>query len=97
MAEVHVSWQFVKSRLWRLRTQLGSVDFLFADAGPARIDRRPASSKWSAHENLAHIGRYHEIFLECLRSILTEASPAFGRYRAEDDPGWPEWVARPIG
>lgn len=84
-----------ESQLVRLKTQLASVDILFAGASPERIDRRSASGKWSARENLAHIGRYHEIFLERLGRILTETSPQFARYRAEDDPGWPEWASRP--
>jgi uncharacterized damage-inducible protein DinB len=85
-----------ESQLARLKTQLASVEVLFAGASPERIDRRPASGKWSARENLAHIGRYHEIFLERLRCILAETSPQFARYRAEEDPGWPEWASRPF-
>lgn len=88
--------QFGQSQLMRLKTQLASVELLFADANPLRIDRRPQSGKWSARENLAHIGRYHEIFLERLRRILTEPAPEFARYRAEQDPGWAEWASRPI-
>jgi uncharacterized damage-inducible protein DinB len=72
------------------------VEILFAGASLERIDRRSASGKWSARENLAHIGRYHEIFLERLHRILAEASPQFARYRAEDDPGWQEWASRPF-
>jgi uncharacterized damage-inducible protein DinB len=85
-----------ESQLVRLKTQLASVDVLFAGASPERIDRRPASGKWSARENLAHIGRYHEIFLERVRRILAETSPQFARYRAEDDPGWQEWASKPF-
>jgi uncharacterized damage-inducible protein DinB len=85
-----------ESQLVRLKTQLASVDVLFAGASPERIDRRPASGKWSARENLAHIGRYHEIFLERLRRILAETSPQFARYRAEEDPGWQEWAPKPL-
>jgi uncharacterized damage-inducible protein DinB len=85
-----------ESQLVRLKTQLASVDVLFAGASTERIDRRPASGKWSARENLAHIGRYHEIFLERLNLILTETSPQFARYRAEDDPGWQDWASRPF-
>jgi uncharacterized damage-inducible protein DinB len=85
-----------ESQLLRLKTQLASVEILFAGASPERIDRRPASGKWSARENLAHIGRYHEIFLERLRRILTETSPQFARYRAEEDPGWQEWASKPF-
>jgi uncharacterized damage-inducible protein DinB len=85
-----------ESQLVRLKTQLASVDVLFAGASPERIDRRPASGKWSARENLAHIGRYHEIFLERVRRILAETSPQFARYRAEEDPGWQEWAPKPL-
>jgi uncharacterized damage-inducible protein DinB len=85
-----------ESQLARLKTQLASVEVLFAGASPERIDRRPASGKWSARENLAHIGRYHEIFLERLRCILAETSPQFARYRAEEDPGWQEWASKPL-
>jgi hypothetical protein len=96
MTEPHVSWQFGESQLLRLRTQLASVGLLFAGVKSERIEGRPALGKWSARENRAHIGRYHEIFLERLHRILTEQSPKFARYRAEDDPGWPEWASRPI-
>jgi len=96
MTEALVSWQFGESQLIRLKTQLASVELLFGDTNPEGIDRRPASGKWSARENLAHIGRYHEIFLERLHRIVTEPSPRFARYRAEEDPGWQEWASRPI-
>lgn len=98
MMETHTSRisRADESQLARLKTQLASVEVLFAGASPERIDRRPASGKWSARENLAHIGRYHEIFLERLHRILTETSPQFARYRAEEDPGWPEWTSRPL-
>ena len=98
MMETHISRisRADESQLLRLKTQLASVDVLFAGASPERIDRRPASGKWSARENLAHIGRYHEIFLERLRRILVETSPQFARYRAEEDPGWQEWASKPL-
>jgi uncharacterized damage-inducible protein DinB len=98
MTETHISRisRADEPQLVRLKTQLASVEILFAGATQERIDRRSASGKWSARENLAHIGRYHEIFLERLGRILTEASPQFARYRAEEDPGWQEWASRPI-
>src|ERR1700730_14664977 len=96
MTEPNVSWQFSESQLARLKAQVASLEVLFGDANPTRIERRSASGKWSAGENLAHIGRYHEIFLERLHRILAETSPQFARYRAEDDPGWPEWASRPF-
>ncbi len=79
----------------RLATQLNSVALLLADLTPAAITRRPPSGKWSAHENLAHLARHHAVFLERLRRILHEDGPQLTRYRAEDDPEWPQWAALP--
>jgi uncharacterized damage-inducible protein DinB len=80
------------SRLQRCETQL--QDFL-ATALPGvstdALSRRPIPEKWSARENLAHLARYHQVFLERIERILAESNPAFGRYRAEEDPEWPKW------
>jgi len=51
--------------------------------------------KWSAYQQLAHLARYHQIFLERIDRILSEPSPSFPRYRAEEDPEWPRWSALP--
>jgi uncharacterized damage-inducible protein DinB len=59
------------------------------------LTRRTIRDKWSAHENLAHLARYHEIFLERIGRILNEDKPAFSRYRAEKDPDWAKWQKRP--
>ena len=53
--------------------------------------RRAIPNKWSAHENLAHVARYHEIFLQRMDRILNEDHPLFSRYRAEEDPEWELW------
>ena len=79
----------------RLRTQLDSLNFILRDASQQTIERTPPSGKWSARENLAHLARYHEVFLERLERILKEKNPQFSRYRAEDDPQWPEWSTLP--
>lgn len=82
----------ISSRLQRCETQLR--DFLDAALRGVPVERilePPIPGKWSAHENLAHLGRYHEVFLERIERILTEPNPAFGRYRAEDDPRWETW------
>jgi len=63
-----------------------SVESLSAHAVPG---------KWSAHEQLAHLARYHQIFLQRIDRMLTEQAPAFDRYRAEDDPEWPAWTSLP--
>jgi uncharacterized damage-inducible protein DinB len=75
----------------RLRDQLGSLDAFVATKTTDEWNRKPASGKWSARENLAHLCRYHEIFLERLSRILREDRPQFERYRAEEDERWPSW------
>jgi uncharacterized damage-inducible protein DinB len=84
------------SRLQRCETQL--QDFLAEALRGASLDtlaRRAVADKWSARENLAHLARYHEIFLQRIDRILTEKSPAFPRYRAEEDPEWQSWWSLP--
>jgi len=84
------------SRLQRCETQLR--DFLAEalrgiDLGS--LSDKTAPGKWSAHEQLAHLARYHQIFLQRIDRILAEESPEFPRYRAEDDPEWPAWSGLP--
>lgn len=79
----------------RLETQLDVIPLLLTGAPPEAVMARPPSGKWSAHENLAHLARHHAVFLERLRRILGESAPQLGRYRAEEDPAWPEWSGLP--
>jgi uncharacterized damage-inducible protein DinB len=84
------------SRLQRCETQL--QDFLavtLSGVPTETLSEKPVSGKWSAHEQLAHIARYHQIFLQRIDRILTEQAPQFSRYRAEDDPEWPAWTSLP--
>jgi len=76
----------------RLETQLEALDVVLADATLRLLDARPASGEWSARENLAHLARHSTVFLERLDRILREDTPRLGRYRAEDDPEWPQWA-----
>ena len=80
-----------QSTLLRLETQLEVIPLLLGDVTTEAIMARPVSNQWSALENLAHLARHHEVFLERLHRILNESAPQLGRYRAEDDPSWPEW------
>jgi RimJ/RimL family protein N-acetyltransferase/GNAT superfamily N-acetyltransferase len=77
----------------RLATQLEGLALLLGDAGAEALRRPSPSGKWSAHDNLAHIARQHEVFLERVRRILAEDAPALPQYRAEDDAAWPAWRA----
>lgn len=80
----------------RLESQLEALDLVLAGATQALADWRPASGDWSARENLAHLARHSTVFLERLDRILHEDTPELGRYRAEDDPQWPEWSRLPL-
>jgi uncharacterized damage-inducible protein DinB len=84
------------SRLQRCETQL--QDFLDAALQDVPLETLSASvvpGKWSAHDQLAHLARYHQVFLQRIERILAEQSPEFPRYRAEDDPEWPAWLSLP--
>jgi len=86
----------LQSRLQRCETQL--QDFLAVtlnSISAETLSEKPASGKWSAHEQLAHLARYHQIFLQRIDRILTEDVPGLPRYRAEDDPEWPAWTSLP--
>lgn len=85
-----------ESRLQRCETQLH--DFLaeaLRGVSPDSLSRRAIPEKWSAIENLAHLARYHQVFLDRIEQILTGPTPSFGGYRAENDPEWPRWAAMP--
>jgi uncharacterized damage-inducible protein DinB len=85
-----------QSRLQRCETQL--QDFLAIALSGISLDTLCSNSvpgKWSAHEQLAHLARYHQIFLQRIERILAEQAPEFPRYRAEDDPEWPAWTSLP--
>jgi hypothetical protein len=79
----------------RLATQLDALQTILAGATPELLAKRPPSGAWSAHEHLAHLARHHDVFLERLHRIAAEETPAFTRYRAEDDSEWPSWAALP--
>jgi len=80
----------------RLRSQLEAVVTILGAASPEVVRLRSVEGKWSAHENLAHLARHHEVMLERLRVILNEDRPRLSRYRAEDDPEWERWRALPL-
>ena len=83
-----------QSRLQRCESQLH--DFLaiaLKGVSTETLDTKLISGKWSAHEQFAHLARYHEIFLQRIERILAEQAPEFPRYRAEDDLEWPAWTS----
>lgn len=81
--------------LRRLADQFESYGALFGGIAAADLRAHPEDGKWSAWEHLAHLGRYHEVFLERIELLLDGGLPELGRYRAEEDPRFPAWVRLP--
>ena len=79
----------------RLRTQHQTLSFLLKGVNESIFIKRPLSNKWSIQENTGHLGRYQEIFMERIHSILNEDTPHFGRYQAEEDPLANTWMKLP--
>ncbi len=79
----------------RLETQLDSLPLMLDKASPDAMTRRAASGKWSAHDNLAHLARHHEVFIQRIQRILSDERPHLPRYRVEEHPEWPKWSAVP--
>src|SRR5207302_1319310 len=80
----------------RLKTQLDCLPVLLAGVDHGALEKKPVPEKWSGLENMAHLARYHEMFLARLDRIRLEERPVLPRYRAEDDPEWPRWIAMPV-
>ena len=85
-----------KSTRFRLETQLEALPLIVRSASPSVLEAKSPSGKWSVAQNVAHLARCQEVFVnERIRRILTEECPRFGRYRAEEDPAWPAWLSLP--
>jgi DinB superfamily len=79
--------------LSRMNTQLAGLPALLESVPRTAFDRR-IGGKWSVTENIAHLGRYHEVFIERLHRLLSEEAPEFDAYSAEADPEWAAWQGR---
>ena len=75
----------------RLQNQPEALKHLISGLTDEMATQRPLPGKWSVAENIAHLGRYHEIFLGRLQKIISEDDPLFERYVADNDPGFSEW------
>lgn len=84
------------SSVERLHRQFEPVLAMVEAADVELLSERPEPGKWSIHENLAHLGRYQEVFQARIELLLTAAKPpTFARYVADDDSGFVDWVTRP--
>lgn len=84
------------SLLRRLADQPEAFDHLLLGLTDEQLRQRILPDKWSILENIAHLGRYQEVFLERMQQINTDENPLFERYAADNDPGFAEWTRLPI-
>ena len=76
--------------------QHGTIRDLAAGLPVETLQRRILPDKWSAFENIAHLGAYQPVFITRLERICREPSPAFERYVAEQDSAFPSYLEKPF-
>ncbi|GAB3898760.1 hypothetical protein GCM10028803_18810 [Larkinella knui] len=85
----------ISSLLARLQFQPDALSHLLSGLTENQIRQRPAADQWSIFENIAHLGRYQQVFLERMRIILKEDTLTFDRYVADQDPEFESWRSLP--
>lgn len=77
--------------LTKLKTQYKEIDDLLVVLSSKQVLKRPNTDKWSILENMAHLARYQEVFLQRMLRILSQENPKLERYKAENDPSFASW------
>ncbi|MGL5888697.1 MAG: DinB family protein [Bacteroidia bacterium] len=80
----------------RFATQHLMLDGLLQHATDRELREPITHGKWSVHEQLAHLGRYQEVFAERINDIVSNSAPAFPRYVADADPEFARWKRRAV-
>jgi uncharacterized damage-inducible protein DinB len=78
----------------RLEQQPDALQFLLQGLSDEQIHQSPAPGKWSIHQNIAHLGRYHQVFIERVHKVLETTAPDFERYSADEDPEFSIWTQK---
>ncbi len=78
----------------RLQHQPAALHQLLSGLSEEQIRLKPLPDKWSIFENIAHLGRIQEIYLERMHLIQLENNPTLKRYVAEEDAGFPGWCKK---
>ncbi len=81
------------SSLNRIANQYEVIFSFIKGSTREKIMQKPPTGKWSIHENLAHVARYQEVFIDRIHAILQGDNPAFERYDAARDPVFAKWTA----
>jgi hypothetical protein len=71
----------------RLKNQIDSLEWVLGGLPEEQLRRRWYSEQWSAFENIAHLGRHHEISIERIRQIAANEQ-LFAADYIHHDPVW---------
>lgn len=82
---------------YQVKQQHQTVAHLVAPLTDTVLHRKPSPEKWSVYEQVAHLVRYQETFLERLHQIFTTETPAFARYVADDDDEFSKFLSQSSG
>lgn len=77
-----------------LHNQYLMLDNLLQNVSKNSLILKSQNGKWNVFENIAHLGRYNEIFFDRMQQIQNKNNPSFDRYVADDEPGFIEWRSR---
>ena len=67
------------------------------DLPPEAIYRRLNPDKFSIHETIAYLTRYHHVFMNRLHSIMQDINPYFQVYKPDKDPEFRLTCAKSTG
>ena len=77
-------------------TQHDALSFVLARATPGALEARPRPEEWSAQSTSPIWPGTTPSSSTAFDGCSRKERPALGRYRAEEDPDWPDWAALPL-
>lgn len=75
----------------RLVSQHKGIEPILGIINSKRISLRPDAEKWNIHDNVAHLVRYQQVYIERVQQTLEEEEPFFGQYSADNDGDFEYW------
>jgi len=70
----------------RLKTQHLALPEIIKHLDEKQLTREPEPGKWSIKDNIAHMVSYQPVFIGRMTQILKGNTPAFGAYKADNEP-----------
>ena len=80
----------------RLKNQHTTIQPIIAGLGDEKLNHHPEPGKWSIHDNIVHLATYQPVYFGRMKQILSEDSPLFGRYKADDEEDFLAWQGKPL-